>query len=119
MIGIRHFVEQGWADDVDGDCLRAREEDHLCVCQKGVMWLHVVVLRRIVTMRTGVNSAYPMARFLDLLTLMKWPSSLSLAATRSGVPQHHAHDPPLAASAGPASRRRMSCPAPQTLLDIR
>ena len=46
------------------------EENHLCVCQKGVMWLHVVVhgvMAHGAMPRTGVNSAYPMARFLDLL----------------------------------------------------
>ena len=70
MIGIKHFVEQGWADDVDAAIVCEPEENHLCVCQKGVMWLHVVVhgvMAHGAMPRTGVNSAYPMARFLDLL----------------------------------------------------
>ena len=68
MIGIKDFVEQGWADRVDAAIICEPEENHLCTCQKGVMWLHVVIhgeMAHGAMPLTGVNSAYPMARFLS------------------------------------------------------
>lgn len=70
MIGIKHFVEQGWADCVDAAIICEPEENHLCTCQKGVMWLHIVIQGQMAhgaMPLTGVNSAYPMARFLCLV----------------------------------------------------
>ena len=70
MIGIKHFVEQGWADRVAAAIICEPEENHLCTCQKGVMWLHVVMHGQMAhgaMPLTGVNSAYPMARFLSLV----------------------------------------------------
>lgn len=67
MIGIKDFVAQGWADQVDAAIICEPEENHLCTCQKGVMWLHVVIAGEMAhgaMPLTGVNSAYPMARFL-------------------------------------------------------
>jgi len=46
------------------------EENHLCVEQKGVMWVRVVirgVMAHGAMPLTGVNTAYPMARFLDAI----------------------------------------------------
>lgn len=68
MIGIKDFVAQGWADQVDAAIVCEPEENHLCTCQKGVMWLHVVIYGEMAhgaMPLTGVNSAYPMARFLS------------------------------------------------------
>lgn len=70
MIGIKHFVEQGWADRVDAAIICEPEENHLCTCQKGVMWLQVVIegeMAHGAMPLTGVNSAYPMARFLSMM----------------------------------------------------
>lgn len=70
MIGIKHFVERGWADRVDAAIICEPEENHLCTCQKGVMWLHVVIHGQMAhgaMPLTGMNSAYPMARFLCLV----------------------------------------------------
>lgn len=67
MIGIKDFVARGWADQVDAAIICEPEENHLCISQKGVMWLHVViqgVMAHGAMPLTGVNSAYPMARFL-------------------------------------------------------
>ncbi len=67
MIGIKHFVEQGWADDVDAAIICEPEENHLCVSQKGVMWVRVTATGKMAhgaMPLTGVNSAYPMAAFL-------------------------------------------------------
>lgn len=70
MIGIKHFVEQGWADQVDAAIICEPEENHLCTCQKGVMWLHAVIYGEMAhgaMPLTGANSAYPMARFLGMV----------------------------------------------------
>ncbi|MBN1810482.1 MAG: M20 family metallopeptidase [Anaerolineae bacterium] len=67
MIGVKHFVEQGWADDVDAAIICEPEENHLCICQKGVMWARITATGKMAhgaMPLTGVNSAYPMAQFL-------------------------------------------------------
>jgi succinyl-diaminopimelate desuccinylase len=67
MIGIKHFVEQGWADGVDAAIICEPEENHLCICQKGVMWMRVTATGKMAhgaMPLTGVNSAYPVAEFL-------------------------------------------------------
>jgi len=70
MIGVKHFVERGWADRVSAAIICEPEENHLCVTQKGVMWIHVIlhgVMAHGAMPLTGVNSTYPMAKFLSLL----------------------------------------------------
>jgi succinyl-diaminopimelate desuccinylase len=67
MIGIKHFVEQGWADNVDAAIICEPEENHLCISQKGVMWVRITFTGKMAhgaMPLTGVNSAYPTARFL-------------------------------------------------------
>jgi len=70
MIGIKHFVERGWADGVNAAIICEPEENHLCVTQKGVMWIHVVIhgeMAHGAMPLTGANTAYAMARFLSLV----------------------------------------------------
>lgn len=70
MIGIKHFVENGWADRVDAAIVCEPEENHLCIAQKGVMWIRALiegVMSHGAMPLTGVNSVYPMARFLTLV----------------------------------------------------
>jgi succinyl-diaminopimelate desuccinylase len=67
MMGIKHFVEQGWADSVDAAIICEPEENHLCISQKGVMWVRVTATGQMAhgaMPLTGVNSAYAMAKFL-------------------------------------------------------
>jgi succinyl-diaminopimelate desuccinylase len=67
MIGIKHFVERGWADRVTACIVCEPEENHLCVAQKGVMWIRATirgVMSHGAMPLTGVNAMYPMARFL-------------------------------------------------------
>nr|MBI2904641.1 M20 family metallopeptidase [Chloroflexota bacterium] len=69
MIGVKHFVERGWADRVSAAIICEPEENHLCVAQKGVMWAKAVirgVMAHGAMPLTGVNSVYPMARFLTM-----------------------------------------------------
>jgi succinyl-diaminopimelate desuccinylase len=37
MLGIKHFIRQGWADGVDGAIICEPEENNLCITQKGAM----------------------------------------------------------------------------------
>ncbi len=70
MIGIKHFVDHGWADTVDAAIICEPEENHLCTVQKGVMWIRAAisgVMTHGAMPLTGVNSVYPMARFLMLV----------------------------------------------------
>lgn len=70
MIGIKHFVDRGWADNVDAAIICEPEENHLCITQKGVMWVRAViqgVMSHGAMPLTGVNTAYPMARYLTLV----------------------------------------------------
>lgn len=70
MIGIKHFVERGHAKRVTAAIVCEPEENHLCIAQKGVMWIRVViggVMAHGAMPLTGVNSAYPAARFLSAL----------------------------------------------------
>lgn len=67
MLGVKHFVECGWADRVTAAIICEPEENHLCIAQKGVMWARAVirgVMAHGAMPLTGVNSAYPLARFL-------------------------------------------------------
>lgn len=68
MLGIKHFVERGWADAVTAAIVCEPEENHLCIAQKGVMWIKVVitgVMAHGAMPLTGVNAMYPMATFLQ------------------------------------------------------
>jgi succinyl-diaminopimelate desuccinylase len=74
MIGIKHFVEQGWADNVDAAIICEPEENHLCISQKGVMWVRITFTGKMAhgaMPLTGVNSAYPTARFLMAMQEME------------------------------------------------
>ena len=70
MLGIKHFVEQGWADRISAAIVCEPEENHLCIAQKGVMWFRATIQGEMAhgaMPLTGVNSAYPMARFLTFV----------------------------------------------------
>jgi len=72
MIGIKNFVARGWAGEVDAAIICEPEENHLCIAQKGVMWIRAAihgVMAHGAMPLTGVNSAYPMAHFLHLVQI--------------------------------------------------
>ncbi len=108
MIGIKHFVDRGWADDVAAAIICEPEENHLCIAQKGVMWLRAAiqgVMSHGAMPLTGVNSAYPMAHFLtQLQELQASGNRRDSAATIFGPAEHHADD--LCALRVTGSRRR-------------
>lgn len=68
MLGIKHFVEAGWAEHVSAAIVCEPEENHLCIAQKGVMWVRALIRGEMAhgaMPLTGANSAYPLARFLN------------------------------------------------------
>ncbi len=74
MIGVKDFVARGWADMVDAAIICEPEENHLCIAQKGVMWIHAFihgVMAHGAMPLTGKNSAYPMARFLTQVAALE------------------------------------------------
>jgi succinyl-diaminopimelate desuccinylase len=73
MIGIKHFIQQGWAKGVDGAIICEPEENQICITQKGAMR---AVIRTYGKMAhgamplTGVNPNTRMAQFIcELMTL--------------------------------------------------
>lgn len=74
MLGIKHFIERGWADRITAAIVCEPEENHLCIAQKGVMWIRCVirgVMAHGAMPLTGVNSAYPLARFLTTMQALE------------------------------------------------
>jgi succinyl-diaminopimelate desuccinylase len=67
MLGVKHFVERGWARRVKAAIICEPEENHLCIAQKGVLWATITctgVMAHGAMPLTGVNSTYPMAALL-------------------------------------------------------
>src|SRR5436305_5938231 len=70
MLGVKHFDDAGWAARVSAAIICEPDQNHLCIRQKGVMWVHALirgVMAHGAMPLTGVNTAYPMARFLTLV----------------------------------------------------
>src|SRR5437667_5591817 len=70
MLGVKHFVDSGWADRISAAIICEPEENHLCIRQKGVMWARAVVrgvMSHGAMPLTGVNAAYPLAHFLGMV----------------------------------------------------
>jgi succinyl-diaminopimelate desuccinylase len=67
MIGIKHFIKQGWADDVDGAIICEPEENQVCINQRGAMR---VVLKTYGKMAhgaiswSGINPNWRMAKVI-------------------------------------------------------
>lgn len=87
MLGIKHFIRQGWANNVSAAIVCEPEENHLCIEQKGVQWLRATitgVMAHGAMPRTGAVSGYALARFLTLVeeleqrTLTETPPSAFL-----------------------------------------
>ena len=67
MKGVKHFVKTGWADKVDAAIVCEPEDNRLCIVQKGVMWVRIVVSGKMAhgcMPLTGVNPIYPAAALL-------------------------------------------------------
>jgi succinyl-diaminopimelate desuccinylase len=106
MIGIKHFIEKGWAKDVDGAIICEPEENQLCVSQKGAMRIKIQVYGKQAhgaMPLTGVNPNTRMAKIIVALDELEqrekerlgkhvelgWPSITPtiLMAPTAGEPQ--------------------------------
>lgn len=68
MLGIKHFIEQGWADEVSGAIICEPEENELCLFQKGAMRVSVTftgVMSHGAMPYAGVNPIKAMSRFIE------------------------------------------------------
>ncbi|WP_067725955.1 M20 family metallopeptidase [Oceanobacillus damuensis] len=91
MQGIKHFIEQGWADGVDGAIICEPEENQVCIAQRGAIRLQVDIYGKMAhgaISWSGINPNWRLARLLVQLEklekdeqerygedpLLKWPS---------------------------------------------
>ena len=70
MLGIKHFIRQGWADDVDAAIVCEPEENELCLFQKGALRVSVTftgVMAHGAMPYAGVNPVSSLSRFLEFV----------------------------------------------------
>ncbi len=70
MLGIKHFIKQGWADGVDGAIICEPEENQVCIAQRGAIRLRVDIYGKMAhgaISWSGVNPNWRMARFITEL----------------------------------------------------
>lgn len=90
MIGIKDFINQGWADDVDGAIVCEPEQQELCLFQKGAMRVNVTftgVMSHGAMPYAGVNPITPLAAFLGLVAELQALEQARLGAhAQLGLP---------------------------------
>lgn len=67
MLGIKHFIAQGWADGVDGAIICEPEENQVCIAQRGAIRLRVDIYGKMAhgaISWSGINPNWRMARFI-------------------------------------------------------
>ena len=67
MLGIKHFIKKGWADDVDAAVICEPEENNICIFQKGALRLRIVVKGKMAhgaMPEAGINPNWGMAKIL-------------------------------------------------------
>lgn len=91
MLGIKHFIAQGWADGVDGAIICEPEENQVCIAQRGAIRLRVDIYGKMAhgaISWSGINPNWRMARFITEMQklekeeqerlgedpFLKWPS---------------------------------------------
>lgn len=91
MIGIKHFIRNGWADHVDAAVICEPEENHICIFEKGAMRAEVRVFGKQshgAMPLTGINPNWRLAKIICELEkleqsekdrvgcheYLKWPS---------------------------------------------
>ncbi|PPA70337.1 M20 family metallopeptidase [Jeotgalibacillus proteolyticus] len=91
MIGIKHFIKQGWAEGVDGAIICEPEENNVCIAQRGAIRLQVDFYGKMAhgaISWSGINPNWRLARFITEIEklekaetkrlgedpYLKWPS---------------------------------------------
>jgi len=74
MKGVKHFVKSGWAEKVSAAIICEPEDNRLCIVQKGVMWVRILVTGKMAhgcMPLTGVNPIYHVAALLAELKALE------------------------------------------------
>lgn len=74
MLGVKHFVRQGWAKKVSAAVICEPEDNRLCITQKGVMWVRLRAKGKMshgCMPLQGINPIYPMGPVLVALREME------------------------------------------------
>lgn len=74
MIGIKHFIEQGWADEVDGAIICEPEENQVCISQKGALRVSIEtcgVMSHGAMPLSGFNPVRPMAEIIQRIAQLE------------------------------------------------
>jgi len=74
MKGVKHFVQQGWAKGISAAIICEPEDNRLCIAQKGVMWVKVMVTGKMAhgaMPLTGINPVYRAAALLKELEALE------------------------------------------------
>ncbi|WP_431803825.1 M20 family metallopeptidase [Halobacillus andaensis] len=67
MIGIKHFIKNGWAEDVDGAIICEPEENQVCISQRGAMRLELITYGKMAhgaISWSGINPNLRMAKVI-------------------------------------------------------
>ena len=67
MIGIKHFIRNGWADDVDAAIICEPEENQLCITQRGALRIGVKITGKMAhgaIPEAGINPNWGMAQVI-------------------------------------------------------
>lgn len=70
MLGIKHFIKNGWADDVDGAIICEPEENEVCVAQRGALRVKIIVHGKMAhgaISWSGINPNWRMAKIITAL----------------------------------------------------
>jgi len=74
MTGIKHFIQQGWADEVDAAIICEPEENHVCISQKGALRVSVEVrgvMSHGAMPLSGFNPVPPLAEIVRALQALE------------------------------------------------
>lgn len=67
MVGIKHFIKQGWADDVDAAIICEPEDNNLCIQIKGAIRVEIKIKGKMAhgaMPRSGINPNLGMAKLI-------------------------------------------------------
>ncbi len=71
MLGVKHFVRQGWADAVNGAIICEPEDLELCLCQKGALRVEVLSTGKMSHGAMPYAGVNPISPLLDFLARVK------------------------------------------------
>lgn len=67
MIGIKHFIKQGWAKDVTGAIICEPEENEVCITQKGAMRIAINVYGKMAHGAMPLSGINPNTRMAKII----------------------------------------------------